>query len=104
MTDKMLKKQAFEAADRLMGTFEGISDYVFKHPELGGEEFDSSKYLADELHSFGFAVTFPYEDLPTAFIASYGEYPDADTFAFVAEYDALPGKKEAQAMPVDITG
>lgn len=34
MTDKMLKKQAFEAADRLMGTFEGISDYVFKHPEL----------------------------------------------------------------------
>lgn len=94
MTDKMLKKQAFEAADRLMGTFEGISDYVFKHPELGGEEFDSSKYLADELHSFGFAVTFPYEDFPTAFIASYGEDPDADTFAFVAEYDALPGYGE----------
>ena len=37
MTDKMLKKQAFEAADRLMGTFEEISDYVFKHPELGGD-------------------------------------------------------------------
>lgn len=39
MTDKMLKKQAFEAVDRLMGTFEEISDYVFKHPSWEEKKF-----------------------------------------------------------------
>lgn len=70
--------------------FEAISDYIFKHPELGGEEFESSKYLADKLKERGFKVSFPYEDLPTAFIAEIGP-ENGVAIGFLAEYDALPG-------------
>lgn len=74
-----------------MPTCREISDYIFCNPELGGEEFKSSKYLANVLESHGFQVDFPYESLPTAFIASYAPQQWDTTIAFVAEYDALPG-------------
>jgi len=67
-----------------------MSSYLFKNPELGGEEFKSSRYIADYLAGVGFKVSFPYEDIPTAFIAEYGN-DGLPVIAFVAEYDALPG-------------
>ncbi|MEG0292429.1 MAG: M20 family metallopeptidase [Anaerovoracaceae bacterium] len=72
--------------------YENISDYIYNHPELGGEEFESSKFLGEVLRQEGFDVKFPYETLPTAFVAEYGtgEY----TVATIAEYDALPGYGE----------
>ena len=69
--------------------FQEISDYIFRPPELGGEEVLSSQYLKHILEQEGFTVTAPYEILPTAFTAEYGE--GDFTVAFLAEYDALPG-------------
>ena len=74
--------------------FEGfvdLSHYLYEHPELGGEEYLSSAYLADYLIGKGFRVSFPYEGLPTAFDAVYGPDDAEVTIAFLAEYDALPG-------------
>ncbi len=91
------KIAAAEKAGR--AEFESISHFLFEHPELGLEEFVSSKYLSDYLASKGFTVEFPYADLPTAFRAEFGTY--GPKIAFLAEYDALPGygeeKKNAHA-------
>lgn len=70
--------------------FESVSDFIFNHPELGGEEFESAKYLGEYMEKHGFEVSFPYSDLPTAFIASFGD-DKGPTIAFLAEYDGLPG-------------
>ena len=74
--------------------FEGfvdLSHYLYEHPELGGEEYLSSAYLAEYLQKKGFRVSFPYDGLPTAFNAEYGPDDAEVTIAFLAEYDALPG-------------
>lgn len=71
-------------------SFEEISDYIFRHPEVGGEEIQSATYLTQVLKKYGFSVSNPAVQLPTAFVAQYGAGTGL-TIAFVAEYDALPG-------------
>ncbi|MEG0919466.1 MAG: M20 family metallopeptidase [Anaerovoracaceae bacterium] len=71
-----------------------ISDYIFRHPELGGEEFLSAEYLCTYLKEKKFEISYPCPNIPTAFIAEYGPNKKNDktkVVAFVAEYDALPG-------------
>lgn len=85
-----LKNKAFEIEDRLSQEIENISDFIFNHPELGGEEVESSRYLVSILEKFNFKVTYPYLDIPTAFRAEIGTM-ERPAFAFLAEYDALPG-------------
>jgi hypothetical protein len=79
---------------------EGISDFIFSHPELGDEEFESSKYLVELLRAQGFSVEFPYKGVETAFRAEFGD-AEGPKIGFLAEYDALPGygseKKPAHA-------
>ena len=48
---------------------EDISNFIFHHPELGGEEFESSKYLCIELEDHGFRISNPVENLPTSIVA-----------------------------------
>lgn len=75
-------------------SFCAISDYVFHHPELGGEEYESSAYLCKYLEEKGFQVSHPCQALPTAFVATYRPQKCAKQplhIAFIAEYDALPG-------------
>lgn len=67
-----------------------ISDFLFENPELSSQEFEASKYLSEYMEKNGFAVSFPYEDIPTAFIAEFGE-KRGPSIAFLAEYDGLPG-------------
>lgn len=73
------------------GMYEEISDYIFHHPELGGEEVLAAKYLTSVLAKNHFTVSFPFEKLPTAFVAEFGEEDAEPTIAYLAEYDALPG-------------
>lgn len=71
-------------------SFREISDYIYRHPELSGEEIQSATYLKKTLESYGFSLSNPAIQLPTAFVAEYGAGTGL-TIAFVAEYDALPG-------------
>ncbi len=75
---------------KLAKMIEEVSEFIFEHPELGNEEFVSSKYLVDKMHTLGFEVTYPYLDIPTAFRAELNNGEGAKV-AFLAEYDALPG-------------
>lgn len=85
-----LKKLSFEIEDKLSKEIESVCDFIFNNPELGGEEYISSKYLVDKIAQYGFKVEYPYCNLETSFRAEIGD-DDGPTIAFLAEYDALPG-------------
>lgn len=89
-TIESTKKRGYEIENQLKIEIENISDYIFKNPELGFEEFKSVEFLTKTLKQHGFNIIDNYCDLPTAFRAEFscGEGP---TIAFLAEYDALPG-------------
>lgn len=89
--DIIEKKVIAVELEKEMGIeFEKISDYIFNNPELGGDEFKSSRFLVDFIEKEGFNVQYPYGSEKTAFRAekSNGEGP---VVAVMAEYDALPG-------------
>ena len=84
-----VKQQVYALAEQNIDLYNHICDEIFKHPELGGEEFYSSQFLVDEMKKRGFRVQYPYGGLATAFRCEIGEgHPK---IAFLAEYDALPG-------------
>ncbi|MDY2957503.1 M20 family metallopeptidase [Floccifex sp.] len=80
----------YDIEETLKKEIENISEYIFNHPELGNEEFQSSQYLVDVLKSHGFDVEYPYCDIPTSFRAEFKK-GEGRKVAFLAEYDALPG-------------
>jgi amidohydrolase len=65
-----------------------LSRFMYEHPEMAYEEFESSARLADFLTRRGFSVTYPAWGLDTAFDAVIG--PDGPEVVICAEYDALP--------------
>jgi amidohydrolase len=88
-----LKQQAFAAEDAAASEAEGVSAFLYAHPELGDQEIRSCRYLTEKAAALGFSVETPYAGVPTAFRAEYGD-GDGPTVAFLAEYDALPGYGE----------
>jgi len=85
-----IKSAVCAAEDAIAQKAEEISTFIFNHPELGGNEYISSKYLTDELAKQGFSVEMPYCGIDTAFRCEYGD-DNGPKIAFLAEYDALPG-------------
>ncbi|ETP70770.1 hypothetical protein G159_00225 [Planococcus glaciei CHR43] len=69
--------------------FEAISTYIWEHPETRYQEFESARFLADELEKEGFHVERGVGGIETAFIATYGEGKPA--IGFLGEFDALSG-------------
>lgn len=90
MTLEEKKKNICDAVEEIMPMEKAVGQFIFDHPELGNEEFVSSRYLAEELEKLGYSVTYPYAGVKTALRADLknGEGP---TVAVLAEYDALPG-------------
>lgn len=69
--------------------FHDTEKFIWEHPELSMQEFESSKALMDLLEKYGFSVESGVAGMPTAFIATYGE--GKPVIGINAEYDALPG-------------
>src|SRR5271167_4087114 len=72
-------KEAALKAD-LAGQIDGMkkqaqvmTDSVFSFGELGFQEFETSKYLASILEKEGFHIQRNFADIPTAWIATWGE-------------------------------
>lgn len=68
---------------------ERVAQQLWDWAELGYLETRSSGLLQDELQREGFTVDAGVADIPTAFIAEWGE--GGPIIAILAEYDALPG-------------
>src|SRR5690606_12088018 len=66
-------------------------EFIYHNPELGYEEFKSSKAHIDLLKKYGFSVEEEYLGIKTAFKAYYNGKRPGPTIAYLSEYDALPG-------------
>jgi len=77
--------------------FGRISDAIWSYAELGLQEFNSSKLLADTLEQAGFKVERGVAGMPTAFIASYGS--GKPVIGLLGEFDALPMLSQKGRVP-----
>ena len=63
---------------------------IWEHPEIADQEFYALKRQEEFLPTLGFKFEKPYDDVPTAYIATRETGKGGKCFAFCAEYDALP--------------
>src|SRR5260221_11502116 len=70
--------------------FTHLSNEVWGYAELGYKEFESSKTLEDVLEEAGFKLERGVAEIPTAFVASYGNAAEP-VIGILGEFDALPG-------------
>lgn len=70
--------------------FAELSNEVWGYAELGYKEFESSKTLMDALEEGGFQIDRGVAEIPTAFVASYGNAA-SPVIGILGEFDALPG-------------
>lgn len=85
-----LKQQIKTRRESVDAELVELSNRLHAEPELGWQEYKSSRAVADLLQKHGFSVELPYLDLVTAFKAEFNS-GGAFTVGFLAEYDALPG-------------
>jgi amidohydrolase len=83
-----LKQRSTEAYEAVEAELRDISRWMYENPELGYEEFESSRRLATFLEEHGFEVEYPAYGLATAFEARAGS--SGPRVVICAEYDALP--------------
>lgn len=72
-------------------TYINISHLIHNHPEIGNQEFFSSKLLIDALEKEGFSIEKAVAGHPTSFIARKKSNKNSGAvIGYLAEYDALP--------------
>lgn len=85
----MSHKKAAEAAFMSVETdLRELSIWLYENPEIGYQEFESSRRLAEYLGDKGFEVDYPAYGLDTAFQATVGT--GGPRVVICCEYDALP--------------
>ena len=84
------RRALVEAAERQVSTFRELALKLHAHPEVGLEERQAAEWIGQTLEAAGFSAEWGVADLPTAFVARWGEPAARPVIAFLAEYDALP--------------
>lgn len=82
-----------------------LAKEIWDHPEIGLTETFASTLLAAELEAAGFTIERGVGQMPTAFIASWGE--GKPIIGLLGEYDALPGLSQhlsADRSPIESGG
>jgi aminobenzoyl-glutamate utilization protein B len=87
-TDAMLASLDARAAG-----WSGVAKQIWGFAEVGYQETQSSALLQEQLRSAGFRVEAGVADIPTAFVATWGE--GSPVIGIVGEFDALPGLSQA---------
>jgi aminobenzoyl-glutamate utilization protein B len=85
--------EILEYLDRQSARFGDIAMEIWDYAEVGYLETNSSALLQRTLASEGFEVQQGIAEIPTAFVASYGE--GEPVIGILAEFDALPGISQA---------
>jgi len=83
------KKQLIASVENHKEDLISISDKIWANAEIAFQETESSKLLADYAEANGFTVERGVANIPTAFIATYGE--GKPVISVLGEFDALPG-------------
>jgi len=76
-----------------------LAKEIWNHPEIGLQETFAANLLSTELEQAGFRVERGVGQMPTAFVASWGE--GKPVIGILGEYDALPGLSQQVATTVD---
>jgi len=90
MSSEALKLKVAAEIDRMRPRLIEISDTIHANPEIGYQEFKTSKLHCDELERAGFKITRGVSGMPTAFKAVFEGRPGGPKVALLAELDALP--------------
>ena len=90
------KEEALKKLDKKADTYGEIALQIWNWAELGYQEAKSSALLQKTLSNEGFTVEKGIAEIPTAFVAEYGE--GSPIIGILGEYDALPGLSQ-QAIP-----
>ena len=88
--EEMLRKM-----DKRAQHFGQLSRRIWEFAEVGYKEKQSSDLLKSELRAAGFQVQENTAEIPTAFIASFGQ--GKPVIGILGEYDALPGLSQETA-------
>jgi amidohydrolase len=93
MTEReQLASDVLAAIDTARETILAVGDDIHAHPELGLEEHYAADLLTSTIATVGFEVERPVGGIETAFIARRSGKGEGPRIAFLAEYDALPGR------------
>jgi aminobenzoyl-glutamate utilization protein B len=90
------KAAAVKSVDTHRPALVDLSDQIWRFAETALKETRSSAVLADYAEAQGFRVTRGVAELPTAFVAEFGE--GRPIIGVLGEYDALPGLSQ-KALP-----
>ena len=82
------KAGVIEAVDQLSPEIGAWSMELWRYSEIALQEYRSAELLADALETEGFSLERGVADMPTAFVATWGE--GSPVIGILAEYDALP--------------
>lgn len=90
MNEDKLKQLLMEKVDNYIDDTIKLNDFMATNPELGMEEYKSSKAIVNLLRGNNIDVEYPFAGFKTAFKGSIN--PDKkNRVAILAEYDALSG-------------
>ena len=92
-----MKQQILQYIDRERKILTSLGDFIFDNPEIGLEEFQSSKKIIDILEKNGFKIEMGIGGFETAFRATYENGIDGASIGLLCEYDALEGMGHACA-------
>jgi aminobenzoyl-glutamate utilization protein B len=84
-----LDETALEYLDANQEQLGAIAKAIWDHPEVGLQEFFAAQRLSEELKGAGFRIEAGVGQMPTAFVATWGE--GKPIIGILGEYDALPG-------------
>jgi len=98
----MEKSQLHEWIEEDQKRLSNIAMDLWENPELGLHEEQSAERLIEALEDEGFDIERDIGDMPTAFLAEYGD--GEPRIGLLGEYDALPGlsqKVSTEKEPVE---
>lgn len=90
MTYEQLTEKITSVIEMHQKELKAYSDDVFEHPELSGQEYETSKKIVKLLTGHGYECEYPYAGIETSFRAISGHNNHKYKIAVVTEYDALP--------------
>lgn len=89
MNSDLIVQRLDEAIEAHRAEAVALSDWMARHPELSGEEFEATARMTKILARAGFSIEQPYAGLATAFRATLGDGSGPQA-AILVECDALP--------------
>ncbi|MFC3040743.1 amidohydrolase [Virgibacillus xinjiangensis] len=85
----MSKAAIMEWIEQHKQTYTAMAQDIWDHPQTAYEEEYASELQSNALNEAGFSISKPIADIPTAFVAEYGQ--GEPVIGILGEFDALPG-------------